>query len=209
MVEFEGRLIILEGVDEVGKSTLGEALVEKLRQYRQRVELLSFPGRESGTLGGLVYNIHHHPEEFGICTLNPGALQTMHVASHVDAIEQRITPLLSQGVIVVLDRFWWSTIVYGQVAGLSESFLKAIVQVEEDIWSGVQPDIAFLIECEQPRAPVPDIDVWKETKDTYRQLASKLDVMYPIYQVMNDSHISKAATVVLNHITAILPAYNA
>jgi hypothetical protein len=43
-----GRLIVFEGPDGVGKSTLSAALVDELRARGRRVELTTFSGKEPG-----------------------------------------------------------------------------------------------------------------------------------------------------------------
>ena len=54
-----GRLIVFEGPDGVGKSTLSQALVDKLTGIGIKCEYRTFPGKETGTIGRLVYDIHH------------------------------------------------------------------------------------------------------------------------------------------------------
>src|SRR5262249_49156463 len=98
-----GRLIVFEGPDGVGKSTLSAALSEDLRSRGRRLKLMTFPGREPGSVGKLVYEVHHDPARFGVEQLAPVCLQALHIAAHLDAIERRIVPLLEAGTDVVLD----------------------------------------------------------------------------------------------------------
>lgn len=72
-----GRLIILEGPDGVGKSTLSKDLVRDLNARGERAELLTFPGREPGTLGHLVYEVHHEPARFGLWSVTAAANQAL------------------------------------------------------------------------------------------------------------------------------------
>src|SRR5688500_9577461 len=102
-----GRLVVLEGPDGVGKSTIAAAIAELASRRGLAVELLSFPGREPGSLGELVYRLHHESTTLGIADLGPTATQTLHIAAHIDAIERRILPAIESGRLVLLDRFWW------------------------------------------------------------------------------------------------------
>src|SRR5260370_13786931 len=113
-----GQLVVFEGPDGVGKSELALRFKTWLLEHGFAAELLSFPGKEEGTLGKLVYDLHLHPERFHLTALTPASLQAMHIAAHLDAIERRIVPSLKLGRIVVLDRFWWSTFVYGIASGV-------------------------------------------------------------------------------------------
>src|SRR5713101_3899196 len=108
MTEF-GNLIIFEGPDGSGKTTLSSALAETLLAKGMDCEHLAFPGREDGSLGKQVYRVHHDPRSAGIEALTPTSLQVLHIAAHIDAIESRIFPALHAGKSIILDRFWWST----------------------------------------------------------------------------------------------------
>jgi DNA-binding CsgD family transcriptional regulator len=58
----------------------------------------------------------------------------LHVTAHVNALHTRIIPWLKSGANVVLDRFYWSTWVYGVVYGANQDFLNNIVKLERSVW---------------------------------------------------------------------------
>ena len=70
----------------------------------------------------------------------------LHIAAHLDAIEEQILPALRDGTWVVLDRFWWSTWVYGAAFGVPERSLEAMVALEKLHWGQVEPYVLFLVE---------------------------------------------------------------
>lgn len=142
----QGRLIVFEGLDGVGKSTLAEHLASRLRETGIPCRFLAFPGRESGTLGRLVYDLHHDAPGLGVGEVNSTSLQVLHIAAHIDAIEREILPALRAGTWIVLDRFWWSTWVYGAAFGVPEGSLEAMIELEQLHWGQVEPDVLFLVE---------------------------------------------------------------
>src|SRR6266446_2304791 len=141
-----GKLIVFEGPDAVGKSTLVQYLRVLLEQDQLANEILSFPGDRPGTIGKLVYELHHAPGKFGIEQISPIGLQALHIAAHLDAITRTILPAINSGTWVVLDRFWWSTWVYGRAAGIEPRILDALVSSEKLLWGQVTPSVVFLIQ---------------------------------------------------------------
>ena len=165
-----GRLIVIEGPDGVGKSTVSAAVAEALRTSRP-CEHLSFPGREPGTLGDLVYRLHHDHGALGVRGINAAALQTLHIAAHVDAIARRIAPALDSGSDVVLDRFWWSTLAYGAVAGLDRALLMALINVERHAWGIHRPTLAVLLRRDAP------VNRAYEHRERWLRLRAEYDVI--------------------------------
>lgn len=138
-------LFVFEGPDGVGKSTVVEAARQRLLLLGVDCIADSFPGRRPGTLGALVYDLHHDSKKLGVDTIAEPSLQMLHVAAHVDSIQQRIGPLIAQGGTILLDRYWWSTWVYGKVGGVPEGQLKAMLAVEQIAWNGLVPSVLFLL----------------------------------------------------------------
>jgi thymidylate kinase len=96
-----GKLLIFEGPNSVGKTSLSKRLAEHYTEQGNDCLLLSFPGHIDGTIGSLIYRLHHCPSDVGITSISPSALQIMHVAAHVDAIESQIIPALEKGKTVI------------------------------------------------------------------------------------------------------------
>jgi dTMP kinase len=145
-----GRLIIFEGMDGCGKSALSKALTRVLAKQGSTARLVTFPGRIPGTLGQLVYTIHHDANSKGIDRLSPSSLQALHIAAHLDAIDTVILPTLARGEDVVLDRYWWSTLAYGIAAGAPRGILQALVAVERLAWGVHHPTCLFYVRREIP-----------------------------------------------------------
>jgi len=175
-----GRLVVLEGVDAAGKTTLSDDLFKALLSKDKPIQRFHFPGKTPGTLGELVYRIHHeHSDEFHVPSLSSCALQTLHIAAHVDAIESRIAPAVRDGAWVILDRFWWSTYVYGLDAGVLEQSLEYMIQLEKSIWGRLLPDVMFLVDTPTPlSSDESDTEAWQRKRQLYTELANRESESY-------------------------------
>lgn len=192
----QGRLIVMEGVDGSGKTTLAHALVAHLQATGLRAMYFSFPGREPGTLGAEVYGLHHRSREQDVANTHPASLQLLHIAAHIDAIESKILPAMRAGIHIVLDRFWWSTWVYGVVAGASPSSLKAMIDVEHVHWGMVRPAMAFLVLRANGRADDVAEDRRKRIEEYGRLVAVERND-YPVRTISNEGTVMETLKKIL------------
>jgi thymidylate kinase len=184
------KLFVFEGPDGCGKTTLSRAFAEHLNACDIKCEWFSFPGREPGTLGKHVYNIHHGANGSGIKKINPASLQLLHVAAHIDTIESRIIPAIKNGKHVVLDRFWWSTFVYGVLAGASPETLRAMIDVERLHWGKIRPDRVFLLNRKTDADTEPGLGESLLAKE-YAKLAEQEARKYPVSILANDGTLDE------------------
>ena len=200
----QGRLIVFEGLDGVGKSTLADYLTGRLRRAGIPCRFLAFPGRESGTLGRLVYDLHHDAPGLGVGEVNSTSLQVLHIATHIDAIEREILPALRAGTWIVLDRFWWSTWVYGAAFGVPEGSLEAMIELEQLHWGHVEPDVLFLVERDEG-TPNDSEGFREQVLGRYRELSDREQRDGRVVTLRNDSSIEDALGTLWNAITPLAP----
>ena len=113
-----GHLIVFEGIDGTGKSTQTRRLVEWLREQGHRVVLSREPTdgpygtrlRQSATTGRL------SAEE---------ELQ-LFLQDRREHVETLIEPALAAGEIVVLDRYYFSTMAYQGVRGFDPREIRRV-----------------------------------------------------------------------------------
>jgi thymidylate kinase len=198
-----GKLLVFEGPDGVGKSTLAQGLTTHMEAHGVPCKYLAFPGREPGTLGHHVYMLHHDLPRFGIESIAPVSLQLLHIAAHIDAIERAILPALRCGQHVILDRFWWSTWVYGMVAGVPRQSLEDMIRLEITHWDQTIPSAVFLIERSASLRPAEDIDRWRQLVAAYKELEGREQHLYPVCTVHNDYAVSEALDQILATVAAL------
>lgn len=96
-----------------------------------------FPGNEPRTLGSLVYDIHHNQNKYFELPLNDASLQLLHIASHIDLLQGKLRKLSLEKCIVLLERYWWSTYVFGLAGELDENIVYAIIEPELIYWKDI------------------------------------------------------------------------
>jgi len=194
-----GKLIVFEGVDGIGKSSLSEDLARRLAESNVAAISLVFPGNDPGTLGHLVYQIHHDPASVGVASMSALALQTLHIAAHLDAIENRIVPALQTGTWVILDRFWWSTWVYGMHQGIDPDYLDAIINAERKRWGAVRPSLLLALDRSEALRTEHDHDSFSHLRVLYKKVAEQEKDQYPIIAIENED-FSRSAEMIWSQI---------
>ena len=198
-----GKLIVFEGPDGVGKSTLCGQVLHRMGSGGRQCDYVAFPGGEPGTIGSLVYDIHHNPRKLGVGTITATSLQALHIAAHLDVIERRIDPALSDGTWVILDRFWWSTWVYGRASGVKTEVLEALIEVEKRQWRDRSPDVVFLID--RIDSSEGDGDRKFRLRSAYRDLFDREGDDYPVQLIRNDGSLDECATALVERIHDLFP----
>ncbi len=140
-----GFLFVFEGYDECGKSTMIKDITDRLRANGYNVQEIHFPGKDSNRLGELVDKIHHKNLEIFNLDISPFVKQMLHVAAHIDLEENVIIPHLKQGGIVLLDRFWLSTLAYGSAEGIDINVLNSLVMIERQFLDVKNVDFLFFL----------------------------------------------------------------
>ena len=187
----EGTLIVLEGADGVGKTTLCKLLCERLTSEGIPTVYYAFPGCRKDSLGTLVYKVHHDPKSYCPAGLNPLSLQMLHVAAHIDCIEGYILPALRSGMTVILDRSWLSTKIYGLAEGLSASALDKLLEIERSCWADVTTKRLFVIHREVPLKQVPNRH-WLHIQSLYDDFLREKIADDTVLSVDNNSSVEVA-----------------
>lgn len=140
-----GGLIAVEGIDGTGKSTLVRRLAERLRAGGGEVVTSKEPTdgpwgrilRRSATEGRLA------PEE---------ELETF-LKDRREHVRDLILPALARGAVVILDRYYFSTIAYQSLRGLDAETIRA----RNEAFAPV-PDLLVVLDLD-PEAAMARIEV--------------------------------------------------
>ena len=129
----QGLFIVIEGIDGTGKSTQSKRLAEWFRSRGREVVLSREPTdgpwgkklRESATTGRL------SAEEELECFLN----------DRREHVEMSIKPALAEGKVVILDRYYFSTMAYQGARG----FDPAEIRCRNEAFAP-QPDLLLILD---------------------------------------------------------------
>jgi thymidylate kinase len=141
----KNKFLVFEGGDGSGKSSLISQLEKYIRVQFPETNIMraAFPGNEKGTLGELIYAIHHG-ELTDIRKPNETAMQVLHMAAHIDQIETSFRVHFESGGSILLDRSWWSTYAYSRLH-LSKDKALSLVKLEWPFWVTLPPPVYFFL----------------------------------------------------------------
>jgi len=137
-------LIVFEGIDGCGKTTQADLLCNRLAQRRQAFHRLREPGTTA--LGEATRRILLDPAT----TASPTAELFAYLMARAQLCDEVLRPALAAGELVILDRFWYSTIAYQAFGlGLPEELVRAANRLavgelacDLALWFDVEPQRA-------------------------------------------------------------------
>lgn len=157
-----GALVVFEGLDRTGKSTQ----ISRFRSASWSDPKPVFTHMPSGTTD-LTQAIYRLTEDTVIDS--PLARQLLHLACHAENLGPLDTARRERAV--VLDRWWWSTVAYGQRAvheayGMDEAAFRGLI---DTIWSSAEADVVFLFTTPYQRDELNR----EAVREAYEQLADQ------------------------------------
>ena len=141
-----GLLVAFEGLDQSGKQTQAELLLDRLTSQGRRVRLLSFPDYQT-VIGAEIGRALRGEREY-----TADVMQLLYVANRYE-FKGDILREKESGTIVVCDRYLASSVAYGEAQGLDGRWLTEIQKYLP------QPDITFLLDI------APEVSARRKTAD--------------------------------------------
>lgn len=133
----QGRLIVLEGIDGSGKSSLAQSLYAHFSQLHKTV-LTKEPGATA--LGKKIRTIVQE-QSLPLCAKAEYLLFAADRAQHMDEL---VAPALKEGFLVISDRMADSSLVYqGFARGLDPTIIKT---VNDWAMNSIKPDIILFVQ---------------------------------------------------------------
>jgi dTMP kinase len=136
MVLEKGALIVFEGIDGSGKSTQAEILLKKLQE--KDVDVVYFREPSQGKWGRKIKKKALRPG-----SLTPEEELDLFLKDRRENVEKNLKPALEKKKVVILDRYYYSTIAYQGAKGIDE---KRIASMNEEFV--VEPDLVFIFDID-------------------------------------------------------------
>jgi len=141
----KGKLIVLEGVDAVGKKTQALMLVDRFLREGKRAEYVHFPTYQATRFGDLI--ARYLRGEFGPKEATPPEVGCLLYALDRYQFKESYEKKLAQGVIIVADRYTHSNIFQAAKAKNDAEAFKVEKWLEEVEARMPQPDITILFDA--------------------------------------------------------------
>jgi dTMP kinase len=154
-----GAFIVIEGLDGSGKTTQARLLVQKLRSSHKAVYTTE-PSR--GKIGSFIREFCLFEEK----RLDSATEALLFAADRIEHIQNEVVPALNKGLLVISDRYLYSSLAYQGSTGLSLEWIEAINK------HALKPDLAVFIDV-APETVMQRLNRKKsvmETLETQRQV---------------------------------------
>ncbi|MDP2275137.1 MAG: dTMP kinase [Archangium sp.] len=171
-----GVLVAFEGIDGSGKSTQAKKFVAWARTLG--VEVISSREPTDGPWGKKIREARF------TARMSPEEELAAFIADRKEHVATLIKPALARGALVVIDRYYYSTVAYQGARGLEP---KALLEMNRAF--APVPDLVVLVDVE-PKAALERIASRGEGTDLFETL-SALTRVREIFLSLVDSHVAK------------------
>ncbi len=145
---YPGKFIVFEGLDGAGTTTQLDLLQKYLKKKRIKAHFTREPTQY--LIGGLIKSWLSNDWKS-----TPECLQLLFTADRAYHLEKEIIPLLKKGIVVVSDRYLFSTLAYGMLEIKDEKWLFEINR------KFILPDLTFFLDVS------PEVCIERIKKDRF------------------------------------------
>ncbi len=132
----KGILVVLEGIDGSGKTTQARSLLRRLRTRGYKARFFREPTR--GKWGRAIKKLAARAD-----SLTPDEELDLFVRDRRENVEKNLKPALRAGQVVVLDRYYFSTIAYQGAKGIDAGRIRRMNEA-----FAVKPDLVVVLDVD-------------------------------------------------------------
>lgn len=134
-----GVLIVFEGIDGAGKSTQAEILLKKLQE--QDYSVVYFREPSDSKWGQEIKEKAQFAD-----SITPQEELELFQKDREENVKKNLRPSLERGEVIILDRYYFSTIAYQGAKGLDPESIRKMNEA-----FAVKPDMVFILDVEPGR----------------------------------------------------------
>ena len=196
----KGIFIVIEGLDGSGKTTQANMLAKNLAK-NHTVLLTAEPSR--GKIGtfirqGCLYEKKRLPTE---------AEALLFAADRIEHMQNELEPALSEGKIVICDRYIFSSLAYQGSAGLSLKWIETInaraLEPDFSIFIDVPPQLV-LERLQRKKSVMENLETQAKVREVYLQFVEKGDLIL----VDGDKPKDVVAEALYSKVVSLLKEFN-
>jgi dTMP kinase len=167
-----GHLIAFEGLDQSGKQTQAERLMAEFRERGRVTHFLSFPAYDTA-IGAEIGRALHGDRDY-----TADVMQLLYVANRYE-YRRSIEQWLSDGAIVVCDRYLASSVAYGEAQGLDAAWLelvqKYLPQPSLTLLLDIAPEASLVRKQRDRDRYERDLQLLARVRESYLRQASRAE----------------------------------
>ena len=169
----KAAFICIEGLDGCGKTTQAKLLAKKLTKSHNAVYTAE-PSR--GNIGTFIRKRCLYGEK----RLSTVVEALLFAADRFEHVENEIRPALSEGRLVISDRYVYSSLAYQGAAGLSLEWIETLNE------HALKPDLAVFIDVDletvmnrlkSKRSVMENMETLQKVRDVYLKFVEKGDLV--------------------------------
>ena len=196
-----GAFIVVEGLDGSGKTTQARLLVQKLRSSHNAVYTTE-PSR--GKIGSFIRECCLFEEK----RLDSATEALLFAADRIEHIQNEVVPALNKGLLVISDRYLYSSLAYQGSTGLSLEWIETINK------HALKPDLAIFIDVapetvmqrlNRKKSVMETLETQRQVREVYLKFVANDDMV----RIDGDKLVAELSEVLYSRVLHFLKTFQA
>lgn len=162
-----GVLIVLDGIDGTGKTTQAKRLLQSLQ--KKGFDAVYFREPSDSPWGLEIKNKAGRPD-----SLSPEQELSLFQKDRMENVEKNLKPALEAKKVVILDRYYFSTIAYQGARGIDPEMIK---KMNESF--ALKPDLVFILDI----APSEGLSRIEKSRESLEEHFEREDYLVKVREI--------------------------
>lgn len=169
--KYQGKFIVLDGLDGSGQSTMAELLSDYLKSEKNIENVLTKEPTQDTETGKKIKEVLRASQK-----AEPMELQKLFAQDRAEHLEKVIIPALESGKFIICDRYFFSSLAFGSCDGLD---LDWLIRLNDGF---LYPDLTIVLKV-RPEVCMERLDK-KEGKKNIFEKTEKLKRAWETYEIL-------------------------